>query len=490
MNEHTQALPRFKLVTTVALILLTAIFVGFGISERNSAMESGRESARQIAEHTALIADGTLDATRHLLYSMTILAKTAPAQADGTAIRNHLLQLKARSPHIMDLLMVGPQGVIRHWTGRGATPNITDREYYRYHAAQTVSTLYLGPPQSSKVHEGAWFFAMSEALRDPQGKIEYVLVALIDVEVFRKHLDVRMAVPESSQVLLTPDGDVYARTPDHKDHVGKKVSRSVEFEKLTLSTPATTLLLTSQLDGKDRIASFRRLASYPVIAGGTVPVDQLLRGWKRHLLIIAVVWVALASAIVLLAQRAHAQYHRQTELATIDSLTGMFNRRSIIARANALERSTADSGTMAIMMIDVDHFKSINDDFGHAVGDEILKRISKILRTQIRATDFVGRYGGEEFLVLMPDTGYEGALKVAEKLRSSVASSIFQPRAVSISIGIATTTAAAETGDMSPLDHTLKRADEALYKAKDAGRNCIRLADQDSWGKKEAAPLA
>lgn len=464
---------RFTRIAWAAIVLLGIIFASYSQLDRQATAIAGEEASKQIAEQTALAAEGTLDTARQLLDAMTLIARwTGKGRPSGdSAVRMELLNLKAKNPYVMDLLIVGADGRIQHWTGPGTPPDIRDRDYYKAHAKDAVTSLYVGPPLLSKVHRDHWFFAMSQPLRDERGNLAQVMVVIIDVALLRSRLGLRMALPESSQALLSLDGTVYARTPEHHKHVGMKVARQAEFARLTAANPLLTLQLTSQLDGNERILSFRRLTDYPIIAAGTVTLDHLFLPWRQRTTIVFALWLALGAAIFLLARRASAISERQTELATLDSLTGIFNRRTILDTAGRLERSQEHAGKLSILMVDVDHFKLINDNYGHTVGDEVLREITEVLRTQIRATDFVGRYGGEEFLVLMPDTGSDGALRVAEKLRASIEASIRRPQPVTISIGVAATKETDPT-----LDRTLSRADEALYKAKEAGRNRVQLA--------------
>jgi diguanylate cyclase (GGDEF)-like protein len=124
-------------------------------------------------------------------------------------------------------------------------------------------------------------------------------------------------------------------------------------------------------------------------------------------------------------------------------------------------------------MLDIDHFKRLNDEFGHLLGDEVLRQVSSVFSQQLRKIDVVCRYGGEEFAVLLPQTSAEQAFSVAEKLRREVAGYRFPgvPRAVTISAG-----AAAHPIHGATRDEVVKSADAALYTAKQAGRNCVRMA--------------
>jgi len=163
-------------------------------------------------------------------------------------------------------------------------------------------------------------------------------------------------------------------------------------------------------------------------------------------------------------------------LAATDVLTGLANRRDFMARGtDEILRARRYHSHVCVLMMDIDHFKKVNDTWGHAVGDDVIRQVARITRDVCRVVDVVGRIGGEEFAVLLPQTDTEGALIVAERLRESVAGSAVplasgETLSVSISIGVAAMT----QGD-DDLSHLLARADAALYEAKQLGRNCVRL---------------
>ncbi len=163
------------------------------------------------------------------------------------------------------------------------------------------------------------------------------------------------------------------------------------------------------------------------------------------------------------------------ELAVTDQLTGLHNRRYMTGQLNALVNRAAHGGDpVAALMIDIDHFKKINDSFGHPVGDEVLREFAVRLASNVRAIDLPCRYGGEEFTVIMPDTRLEDAHRIAERIRLHVAGSPFRVAngeemlTVTISIGVAST-----HGDDDTPEALLKRADDAVYEAKSGGRNKV-----------------
>ncbi len=172
-----------------------------------------------------------------------------------------------------------------------------------------------------------------------------------------------------------------------------------------------------------------------------------------------------------------SSFEASLEMAVTDQLTGLYNRRYLASHLSGMfDRAFWTGRPLSLMILDIDHFKPINDTYGHDIGDKVIQEIADRIRTSLRGIDLACRYGGEEFLVAMPDTDPEFASVVAERLRAEIAghkvtlNSGRDEVSVTVSIGIATT----EDG---PKDDTaqklIKRADEALYTAKTGGRNRV-----------------
>lgn len=162
-----------------------------------------------------------------------------------------------------------------------------------------------------------------------------------------------------------------------------------------------------------------------------------------------------------------------------DPLTGVANRRFFERRlTQELERRLRRGEPIACMLIDVDHFKAVNDQYGHQAGDRVLSDIAALLGRDLRGADVLARYGGEEFVLLMPDTTKEQAFRIAERLRSRVAHQVFADAknrriAATISIGVAALGEDREASAQAGATALLHQADEALYRAKDLGRNRV-----------------
>jgi len=152
-----------------------------------------------------------------------------------------------------------------------------------------------------------------------------------------------------------------------------------------------------------------------------------------------------------------------------DDLTGIYNHRYIFqCLQQELRRAKRYKHPLTVMMLDLDHFKLVNDRWGHQVGDHVLKSVARIIASNLRETDMVGRYGGEEFLVILPMTDIKDGLQVAERIRKEVQEASFRQKGLKVTISIG---AAQYNGDK--LDKLIGRADSLLYQAKNNGRNRV-----------------
>ena len=157
----------------------------------------------------------------------------------------------------------------------------------------------------------------------------------------------------------------------------------------------------------------------------------------------------------------------QQRLAVTDGLTGLYNRRYLTER---MAQQEAAGGVVSLLVIDLDHFKRVNDTFGHVAGDAVLRESAARIASVCRATDVVARYGGEEFVVLLPDTGEEEARRLAERIRTTLRQAPVADSAGSIpitaSVGVATRAGAG-------IHRLMESADRALYRAKEEGRDRV-----------------
>jgi diguanylate cyclase (GGDEF)-like protein len=170
-------------------------------------------------------------------------------------------------------------------------------------------------------------------------------------------------------------------------------------------------------------------------------------------------------------------------LATVDPLTNTFNRRHFLELSERkIKRSHVSNGQASFLLFDIDHFKKINDEHGHIIGDQVLHGIAHTCMQHLRADDILGRFGGEEFVILLPETKLVDAKNIAERLRILIAETPIEtevgPIKSTISIGVAVKEKATSTS----IDQLLSRADRAMYRAKQAGRNRVIVWDERNLG--------
>ncbi|WP_170107649.1 GGDEF domain-containing protein [Photobacterium lipolyticum] len=162
-------------------------------------------------------------------------------------------------------------------------------------------------------------------------------------------------------------------------------------------------------------------------------------------------------------------------LASIDSLTSVYNRHHIFKQLKVeSSRVFRDGGDLSIILFDLDFFKNINDCYGHQVGDEVLHEVAKQIQNNVREYDVVGRYGGEEFLVILPNTDKDSAVEVADRVRQSIENNIFESYKQILSITISAGVSVLISSETS-IEQIIKRADDALYSAKLNGRNQVMV---------------
>jgi diguanylate cyclase (GGDEF)-like protein len=171
-------------------------------------------------------------------------------------------------------------------------------------------------------------------------------------------------------------------------------------------------------------------------------------------------------------RREQVLHRTVTRLSQEDSLTGLYNRRRIRERLeNEIQRATRYNTVFSVILADIDHFKAVNDQLGHQVGDQVLTKIAEIISTSVRATDLAGRWGGEEFVIISPGTDIDGGFSLAEKIRSRLESiELGEIGQKTASFGV---TAFTKSDDVEEI---IARADIGLYAAKQGGRNRVEKA--------------
>ena len=226
---------------------------------------------------------------------------------------------------------------------------------------------------------------------------------------------------------------------------------------------------------KVKLKGAESLLVLPLLSGETAVGTFMLAARRRHRFgkDVREMLGVIASQVAVSIQNG-LMYEQMKTMATTDGLTGLTNHRTFQERfAELLDRAERHGRQAAMLLCDVDHFKKVNDTYGHPVGDQVLRQVARVVRSAVRKVDIPARYGGEEFAVVLEETGLDGAMRLAERIRSDVGAMVIESDKgsfqVTMSIGIATF-----PDDGSNRATLIEHADQALYNAKESGRNrCV-----------------
>jgi diguanylate cyclase (GGDEF)-like protein len=252
-------------------------------------------------------------------------------------------------------------------------------------------------------------------------------------------------------------------------------------EPLTSRWPAIVLMYVTGLG----FLSWIPLSATMPFTAGSLPFPT---NWFAAVILVTVLGKIAMAFIVLAMAKERLELRQRTEALT-DQLTGLPNRRSFFRQAlRRMRPRDGRSQPVSVLMFDLDHFKSINDRFGHGIGDRVLKLFAETLFVRLKSTDIIGRVGGEEFAALLADADAQGAARAAERVREAFAEAakVIDGIAVEATVSVGGVTGEAFDTNLHLL---IERADIALYAAKEAGRNCVKMLDAGIAGRVAAASL-
>jgi diguanylate cyclase (GGDEF)-like protein len=470
-----------RIVVVMTCALLISLWGGVGFWswwERSSTIASNRLVLEQLNNAVQEQTKGLLQQAETSLVVAADWMSKHPDEDPGNA--PHFIELidKLRkvSDHLIDLRMVTRSGELRYIPDRGQTnrANVADRDYFRAQSDDKSRGLFVGKPVIGRV-TNKWGLPISVPVEKAGGDVA-VLFAVIEFDRIVNTFEAQRVKPRGTIAIVRTDGTLLYRSPMGEATIGKPIASGSEWERFLGQSPKGTLMIEkSPVDDVSSMVSYSRSQDYPLVVLVTAGLDDMLLPWKFHIQVLPAVagvisFFILGMAYILLRSMAsEVGIKRELErLMLTDPLTGVGNRRFL---TNHIEeevlRAERYGRALTAVFFDLDHFKQVNDQFGHKVGDIVLIRVAQSLSASIRQSDYIGRFGGEEFVVLLTETGIEDGLMLVERMREAVGNLEIPelPQGITISAGLAQW----KPGESA--EALLQRSDRALYRAKAEGRN-------------------
>lgn len=401
------------------------------------------------------------------------------------------LLLKERNrqlPEAQEVMVLDRSGrMIASSAGPALGPDGPQRDYFT-HLRDTDNQdsshpLFITRPY--KRSPGNWSVLITRALHDRAGRFNGVAVIFISQEKFREILQsVTSALNEGSSVIHEA-GDFIYDIPHQERYAGRNLVGGIAYTQHMASGQASTRHRgVDKNTHRDLVTVFQKVAGTPLIVISGRPFADMIRPSRQQMVERGSGFAVLAALLMFLARLAWRRQmalevlnQRLIQLARTDSLTGCANRRDLLEELET-ERQRAEryAKAFSVLALDLDHFKTINDRYGHPGGDQALCHFVAIVEGSIRPSDFLGRMGGEEFAILLPETSVDAASTMAERIRVAVEASVIpfssDPARMTVSIGVAQW----RLDGSDTIEALLARADAALYEAKRGGRNQVHAS--------------
>jgi diguanylate cyclase (GGDEF)-like protein len=476
--------------TACGLVVLLSFFTAIGYDFYRATIQMNEQAAMNIASLASQTIQRDIELYDLSLQSVLEGVNDPDILYQEPALRQKILfDRSATAPGLGSLNVVDEKGNFL-LDSHGFPPraeNFSDREYFNAHRNPGLG-LYVSKPFMARLQDNAWTISVSRRINKPDGEFGGVVSGTIRLSYFERIFNKVAMGQQDSIVLLRSDGTLIAHNANIREFQTGADWRAAPVFSHLKGRVEGTFASDHSMDGIPRHFAFHKVGQLPLIVVVGLSTDQILAPWRSKMLVLAGIFAIMAISVLVLVWMLENELRRRAAaekaaelLARTDGLTKLANRRWFDRGfARKWSRAARDSRPMSLLMIDVDHFKSFNDTYGHQGGDRVLRAIAGVISESIRRPDdLAARYGGEEFAVVLPNTDSHGASQVAASIRDGVHALQIghggsQHNVVTISIGLAT--ALPGSGAAKPL-LLIREADAALYRAKDSGRNAICASD-------------
>ncbi|NIE62267.1 diguanylate cyclase [Burkholderia sp. Ax-1719] len=471
VDAHPNLISVAGVLCAIVVLASTAAWL---TADRAGRVERAHERAQSVASLVAGGLSANMTIYDALLADMAASAHspTAPISANvrerirfGQAISHELLD---------DAFIVGADGMLDAPVDNpsAARVDLHDRDYFQAFARGTPRTLYVSQPLASRIRDGRRSIALARGIAAPGQSFDGVAVLIVRLDNLQRFISSFDSRDVDAVRVVRENGVVLANAmhPDDASPLAVQEAAAGVIERID---PAGANYCVARVNGA------------PLAVVVTPSTAQTLGNWRRQAIWQGALAVAFALTLAVgtmaLESALRSRYKalaKLRKLSLTDALTGLSNRRALDARLDEeWRRAMRKNRKLSLLFIDIDRFKLFNDEYGHAVGDEVLRSVAQAIGGQARrAQDMAARYGGEEFAVVLPDTDAQEAARIAERVRHAVeglriAHAKSEAGAVTVSVGCATVTVV--EGAEHSAQALLEAADAQLLIAKASGRNRV-----------------
>ncbi len=469
---------RFRLILLVLLSILPALgyIVFASVNQRSNSVNDAKSEAMSVVTEISAEQHQLALSTQQLLITLSEIPQVVGYTSSSCSTQ--LGEIASKLNAYANIAVADTTGIIRCSAipYQGAI-SVADEEFFQN--ALTPNPVSAGQITVGRISQKE-VIVYAEPIKSDLGVVTGVIYASINLSYLSK-LPSSIRLPTNSIVIIgDSNGMILATYPMSTTINGNKVFQNQSIDNTVINSDSGTVNAKS-LDGIKRLFGYKKFGGPAKSNSGVIlvgfPLAPIVQSANRSLFFGILELAIVSLAAVLAAWIVGMRLFSRMQLEAIqDQLTGLYNRRHTLELAGReFKRLSRVDHQLAIAMLDLDFFKTINDTYGHAMGDEVLKRVAGLILEGCREVDIVGRYGGEEFIVVLPDADNLVAIEVSERIRNLISGITFTSRrggefSLTVSIGITEA-----TEDSPSLEVLIRQADKALYEAKENGRNQIAI---------------